>query len=299
MIGSFDKFGFLRRQKKFNPQDIPQDLSGKRYLITGANSGIGFATASALAARRAEVWLLCRDKARGEEAQRKLKERSPEAKVVLSLVDMSSLGSIRAFAEGFSCDSITGLVHNAGLMPDTRQLSPEGFEVTFAAHVVGPHLLTRLLLPRLAAGRVVLVSSGGMYTKKLDLNDLRWDQRSYDGVNAYAQTKRMQVVLAELWSEREKSASFLSMHPGWAETPAVQSSMPRFYKLTKGILRTPEQGADTLIWLVAGPSQTSGGFWFDREQRSTHYLPWTKESALTREALWQLLEQSIKAPLAV
>jgi dehydrogenase/reductase SDR family protein 12 len=293
MLGSFDKFGFLRRQKKFNPQDIPSTLHNKRYLITGANSGIGFATATELAKRGAEVWLLCRDRARGEEAKQKLQAIASGAAIHLAVVDMSSLSSIREFARSFSCDSITGLAHNAGLLPSQRQLSPEGFEATFAAHVVGPYLLTKLLLPKLSGGHVVFVSSGGMYTKKLSLDDLRWDARPYDGVGAYAMTKRMQVILSEMWSEREPQVKFSSMHPGWAETPAVQSSIPSFYKVTRRILRTPEQGADTLIWLLAGPPQKSGLFWFDREPRSTHYLPWTREPQSARVALWDLVEKSL------
>ena len=297
MIGSFDRLGFLRHQRSFNPNDLPALLTGRRYLVTGANSGIGFATALGLATRGAEVWMLCRDKTRGEEALQQIRQQSQSEKVFLSLVDIASLASIRRFVEGFPQEPIDGLAHNAGLLPAERQLSPEGAEITFAAHVLGPQLLTTLLLPRLkmaAAPRVVFVSSGGMYTKKLSLDDLNWERRTYDGVAAYAQTKRMQVILAELWKEVEPEVSFYAMHPGWAETPALQKSLPTFYKITKTFLRSAEQGADTLLWLLAGPKQESGTFWFDRAQRSTHYLPWTRESRAQREEFAALVKAKIQ-----
>ena len=130
-----------------------------------------------------------------------------------------------------------------------------------------------------------------MYTQRLALEDLRWDRRSYDGVVAYAQTKRMQVVLAERWSRVFAGAgvSVYSMHPGWADTSGVKTSLPRFYKLTQRILRSPAEGADTAVWLaVCQPAPTpSGGFWFDRKVRGTHYLPWTREDQATRERLWE------------
>jgi dehydrogenase/reductase SDR family member 12 len=296
MIGSFDRLGFLRHQRSFKPNDISETLEGKIYLITGANSGLGFETALALATRGAEVWMLCRDKARGEEALQKITQQSKSDKVFLSLVDMASLASIRSFVEGFPREVIDGLAHNAGLLPLARQVSPEGAEITFAAHILGPQLLTTLLLPKLKKAsepRVVFVSSGGMYTTKLSLDDITWERRKYDGVAAYAQTKRMQVILAELWKEAEPKVLFYSMHPGWAETPALEKSLPTFYKIMKRFLRSASQGADTTIWLLAGPKQSSGTFWFDRAQRNTHYLPWTKESQSQREELWSLVQKTI------
>jgi dehydrogenase/reductase SDR family member 12 len=297
MIGSFDRFGFLRHQRNFKPNDIPETLAGKTYLITGANSGLGFETALDLATRGAEVWMLCRDKVRGEEALHKVQQQSQSNKVSLSLIDMASFASIRSFVESFPREAIDGLAHNAGLLPLERQESPEGAEITFAAHVLGPQLLTTLLLPKLKKApeeaRVVFVSSGGMYTTKLSLDDLDWKRRKYDGVAAYAQTKRMQVILTEIWKEAEPKVLFYSMHPGWAETPALQKSLPTFYKITKRFLRSAAQGADTIIWLLTGPKQASGTFWFDRTQRNTHYLPWTRESQSQREEFEALVHKAI------
>jgi NAD(P)-dependent dehydrogenase (short-subunit alcohol dehydrogenase family) len=142
---------------------------------------------------------------------------------------------------------------------------------------------------------VIFVSSGGMYTRRLDLSDLGWEQRPYDGVLAYAQTKRMQVVLAEQWAQALAGSGVTvhAMHPGWAETAGVRGSLPRFHALTRRVLRTPEQGADTIVWLaVRRPAPPTGGFWFDRRARSTHYLPWTREAPADRDRLWAMCERA-------
>jgi NAD(P)-dependent dehydrogenase (short-subunit alcohol dehydrogenase family) len=211
---------------------------------------------------------------------------------------VSDLSAVRAVGERLAEEPVDVLVHNAGVLPDAREITGDGLELAFATHVAGPHLLTRLLAPRLAEspdGRVIFVSSGGMYTQRLDLRDLDWSEREYDGVRAYAQTKRMQVVLAELWAERleRDGAVANSMHPGWADTPAVQSSLPGFHTMTRAILRTPAEGADTVVWLAASEpgGAISGEFAFDRRPRGVYYVPGTREREGDREALWALCER--------
>jgi NAD(P)-dependent dehydrogenase (short-subunit alcohol dehydrogenase family) len=190
------------------------------------------------------------------------------------------------------------LVHNAGVLPDERIETRAGLELTLAIHVVGPFLLTRLLrgnLEKSPDGRVIWVSSGGMYTRRLNLEDPNWTKREYDGVVAYAETKRAQVVLSELWAEelRGSSTSVSAMHPGWADTPAVASSLPRFHRVTRNILRTPAEGADTVVWLAvcSRACESTGRFFFDRKERTTHLLPFTRESEADRRALWDLCER--------
>ena len=117
---------------------------------------------------------------------------------------MSDLGAVREAAARLSSGPVDVLVHNAGVLPDERVETADGLELTFATHVVGPFLLTRLLRGSSRSrptGRVIWVSSGGMYTRRLNLEDPNWTRRDYDGVIAYAETKRAQVVLAELWAE--------------------------------------------------------------------------------------------------
>jgi NAD(P)-dependent dehydrogenase (short-subunit alcohol dehydrogenase family) len=292
MIGSFDRIGFQRHRRAFRSADLDVDLAGRCCLITGGNAGLGRATAEALAQRGATVHLLCRDAGRGEAARDELRRATGNARVEAAVVDVSDLGAVRRYAARASLERVDVLVHNAGVLPAGRVLTADGLELTLATHVIGPHLLTHLLAaPLRAAGdaRVVFVSSGGMYTQRLELDDLSWERRPYDGVIAYAQTKRMQVVLAAKWSQfLGAGVSVYSMHPGWADTSGVKTSLPRFYQLTRRILRTPAEGADTIVWLAArrpAPAP-SGGFWFDRTPRTTHYLPWTREDQPARDRLW-------------
>lgn len=294
MIGSFDRIGFERHSRAFRAADLAVDLTGRLSLVTGGNAGLGRATAEALAERGATVHLLCRDAGRAEVARDEIRGATGNPRVEFAVVDVSDLGSVRRYVANAGLEAVHVLVHNAGVLPKGRTLTADGLELTFATHVVGPHLLTHLLsAPLRAAGdaRLIFVSSGGMYTQRLDLHDVHWERRSYDGVVAYAQCKRMQVVLAEQWSRvfAGSGVSVHSMHPGWADTSGVRTSLPRFYELTRRILRSPAQGADTVVWLASrrpAPSP-SGAFWFDREARGTHYLPWTREDQSVRDRLWE------------
>ena len=295
---SFDRTGYRRHAAGFDPTDLEVDLAGRVCLVTGANSGIGFETSLALAARGGQVWMLCRNRERGLAAVRAVRARTGSRRVHLGVIDVSDTASIRRFVRSLKDPVVDVIVHNAGVLPDERTESADGHELTFATHVLGPWLLTTQLLPRLRKSRdarVVFVSSGGMYTQALSLRDWEWRDRPYDGVVAYAQTKRMQVVLAELLAaELEDSGICVNaMHPGWADTPAVRTSLPRFWNVMQRMLRTTAEGADTVVWLAASPAARgqSGRFWFDRQARSTHLLPWTRERRQQRQALRRLCEQ--------
>jgi dehydrogenase/reductase SDR family member 12 len=146
------------------------------------------------------------------------------------------------------------------------------------------------LLEQSAPARIINVSSGGMYTQRIHVEDLQSDHQKYDGPVAYARTKRAEVILTELWAKRLEGTGVVvhAMHPGWVDTPGVRSSLPQFYKATSRLLRTPKEGADTIVWLGAAPepARSSGGFWHDRQQRPIHRVPWTKETPEDRERLW-------------
>jgi NAD(P)-dependent dehydrogenase (short-subunit alcohol dehydrogenase family) len=297
MIGSFDRFGFRRHARHFVASELDLDLRGKRALVSGASSGLGYATTEALVARGATVAMLCRDQQRGEEALSRIHAAHPGARVELRRLDVASLAEVRRF-----CDEEPGpidmLVHNAGIQPATRELTEEGLERTFATHVAGPHLMTALLADRLRPlARVVFVSSGGMYLARFSLHDLDWRARKYASGVAYAQTKRLQLALAEGWGERLSALQgyAYAMHPGWADTPSVKTALPRFFFATKPFLRTPAEGADTIVWLAARavPAAPNGGFFFDRRNVRSHVLPWTRDRLTDRIALFALLDQLV------
>jgi NAD(P)-dependent dehydrogenase (short-subunit alcohol dehydrogenase family) len=299
IVPSFDRTGFRIHSLGFRPEDLDVDLSGRRCLVSGANSGIGYETALALADLGAELVLLCRNLERGQEAAERIRQRTGNARVATELLDVSDLSSVRALAARLATATVDVLVHNAGALVDERVETPDGLELVFATHVVGPWLLTHLLrenLERSADARVIWVSSGGMYTRRLNLEDPNWTRREYDGVVAYAETKRAQVILSELWAEalRPSGATVNAMHPGWADTPSVRVSLPRFHRVTRCILRTPAEGADTAVWLAASAraGRHTGRFFFDREERRTHLLPFTRESREDQRALWALCEES-------
>lgn len=298
VLPSFDRTGYRIHSLTFDPGDLEVDLSGRLCLVTGANSGIGFETSRALALRGAEVVLLCRNAERGEAAAAAIRRETGRPDARFEALDVSDLDSVRKAAARLGAAPVHVLVHNAGVLPDQRRESPQGLEETFATHVAGPFLLTRLLRPNLeAAGdaRVVWVSSGGMYTRRLSLADPQWTtRRRYDGVVAYAETKRAQVVLSELFARRlwTSGVRVNAMHPGWADTPAVRSSLPGFHRVMRQVLRTPAEGADTVVWLAASPAaaDATGLFFFDRVPRSPYWLPFTREREEEREALWRICE---------
>jgi len=298
ILFSFDVTGYRRHARDFRPADLEVDLAGRTCLVTGANAGLGRVAALELAKRGADVVLGCRNAERGREAVESIQKESGHSGVRMEIVDLSDLDSVRALAARLPERRVDVLIHNAGLLPDEREITADGLELCFATHVAGPFLLTRLLERRLAASsdpRVVFVSSGGMYNQRLSLRDLEWSERPYDGVEAYAQTKRMQVVLAELFAERLRATGIAvnSMHPGWADTGGVKRSLPRFYRVMQPLLRTPEQGADTIVWLAASPAAAgeTGRFWMDRAPRTTHLLPGTVETDAVRRGLWERCEE--------
>jgi NAD(P)-dependent dehydrogenase (short-subunit alcohol dehydrogenase family) len=296
---SFDRTGFRIHSLTFQPDDLDVDLSGRRCLVTGANSGIGYESALALADLGAEVVLLCRSRERGEAAANRIRERTGNKRVSLEELDISRLASVRSATERLREGPVDVLIHNAGALPDERVETEDGLELTLATHVVGPHLLTSLLRPALersSDARLIWVSSGGMYTRRLNVRDPNWEERTFDGVLAYAETKRAQVVLAELWAEELRGTSVVvnSMHPGWADTPSVKTSLPNFYRVTRPLLRTPAEGADSVVWLAASPraNQWTRCFFFDRAIRRTHLLPFTRESGEDRSQLWKMCEDA-------
>ncbi len=299
ILPGYSRIGYHVRRRGWAP--IPdRALDGRTVLVTGGTSGLGLATVEACARLGATVHLLGRDRERGASAARGVRRRVPNAEVLVEECDLGSLAAVADFAADLATrvPSLDGLVHNAGLMTDRREESLEGHELTLSVHVLGPHLLTSLLRPALTDdARVVFVTSGGMYSESLAVDDPEYREGEFSGVTAYARAKRMQVVLAERWAEElaDSGVGVHVMHPGWVDTPGIRASLPRFSLLTRPILRTPAQGADTVVWLLTAPTLAppTGGFWMDRAPRPTHYLHRHEESAADRQRFWEYVETAI------
>lgn len=274
---------------------------GKSYMITGANSGIGKDTALALAKKGAIIHMVCRNKERGEEARQEIRNSSGNENIYLHLLDMSNPQKVFQFANEFKTSGkpLNVLINNAGCMVNTRQLNEYNLDVNFATNTIGPYILTETLLDLLNQqdhGQVITVTSGGMLLVKLDSDDIQNEKMSpYDGSMVYSYNKRQQVVMTEYWAKTHPKIHFSTMHPGWADTPAVKNAMPSFYQSMKTRLRTPQQGADTIVWLCLSPDafkQKSGSFFQDREAVSKHLpLAWTNHSQEQEHVFIRKLEQ--------
>ncbi len=292
VVPGYTRVGYRIRSRGW--EQLPR-MDGRTVMVTGATSGLGLATAHALARLGASVRLLARDPERAERARSEIVGSSGNEDVASHICDLSSLASVRHAAGRIREQEpqLDVLINNAGVLAGERELSPDGYELTFATNVLGPFLLTGLLtglLAENAPARIVNVSSGGMYSQRIDVEDLQTADHRYEGTRVYARTKRAQVILTELWAERLRGDGILvhAMHPGWAETPGVESSLPRFHTLTRPLLRDTDEGADTIVWLACAqePRRSTGGFWHDRRRRPTHLLPWTRESETERRTLW-------------
>jgi len=295
VVGSFSRVGYDVRSRLGHWQG-PARLDGRTVLVTGATSGIGLAAARRFARLGASVRLLARDEARAEHARRLVQGAGNDVDVSYGIADLSDFDALRRFAARFAAENprLDVLVHNAGALSRGFHQAPDGTELTVATQVLGPFLLTGLLLTQLqhaAPGRVIAVSSGGMYTQRFDLSALEMTRDHYDGAVAYARAKRAQVVLNREWALRlpRGEVVFHAMHPGWADTPGVASSLPAFHRLMRPLLRTPDQAADSVVWLASAPEALActGLFWHDRRPRSDHRVPWTRGGD-PAAALWDL-----------
>jgi len=298
LVPGYSSIGPALRRHWWPADPDPQALVGRHVVVTGGSSGLGRAAATGIARLGATVHLVGRNADRLREAAEIIRRDVPDADLLEEVCDISDLDSVRAYAAdlGGRVRVLHAIVHDAGVMPPKRTETAQHHELALSTHVIGPLLLTELLRENLAAAdsaRVVIVSSGGMYSAPLDASigdDVEYRRGDYEGIRAYARTKRIQVTMAELLAGRYASDGITvhSMHPGWADTPGITDSMPRFAKVVKPVLRTAEQGADTIVWLSASPEaiRTTGEFWSDRRARSTYYLPGRADDPRARRSVW-------------
>jgi dehydrogenase/reductase SDR family member 12 len=304
IVTSFTRIGFesRRRLDHWTPLDA-YDLTDKVIVLTGATSGLGRAAATRLAQCGATLVVVGRNAERNETVVAAMIEKSGNSAITQVAADMGDYDQVRALAKRMLSDHdrLDVLIHNAGALASERHEAPDGTEATVASQVVGPFLLTGLLLERLAAStpsRVLTMSSGGMYTARLTVSTLQMAVGEYKGTEQYARAKRAQVTLNELWAEKfgHLGVHFHAMHPGWADTPGIDAALPAFSKVMGPLLRTADQGADTLVWLAADdrPLECNGEFWFDRRRRPIHKLRTTTKSDTPerRQQLWAWVSET-------
>lgn len=298
MILNASKIGDLLREPAWAPSDTWVSMAGKACVVSGANSGLGRVVGTRLAALGARVYLLCRNEERGRQARFEIINSTQDLDVFLEVVDLSNSESIRNFVERFNETEkrVDVLINNAGVYKASRETTRDGLELTFATNVLGTFLLTNLLMPALQRAenaRIVNVSSAAMYFAKLNLDDPQFHRRPYIGPLAYAENKRAAVELTQSWSARLQGTgvSVHAMYPGWADTPSARGAAPSLAAPIRPFLRTPEQGADTLLWLAVNPrvaEYETGRFWFDRRPRDTHRLGFGKIDEGERQTFWDL-----------
>jgi retinol dehydrogenase 14 len=273
-------------------------MGGTTVLITGGTSGIGNATAVAMAAMGANVVVVGRNQERGGAAVEEIKAQSHNESVELMLADLSVQAEVRRLAEEFleRYDRLDVLVNNAGLVQSKRTETPDGIETTLATNHLAPFLLTNLLIERLeqsAPSRVITVSSEAQRWGTMDFEDMQ-SRRKYRGFPVYGMTKLANIMFTYELAERLDGTGVAvnCLHPGSVGTNFGQNNrgaMALFFRTFKPFMRSPEQGADTLIWLASSPEVdgVSGKYFSDRKEIEAKKVAYDPAA---RRRLWEISE---------
>jgi dehydrogenase/reductase SDR family protein 12 len=268
------------------------DMTGKVVVVTGANSGLGKAVATYAASKGAKLFMMCRSADRAAAAKQEISDLTGNTDIQVVLCNVAEMKNIRTAVKELQSktDKIDCLVCNAGALLNDKQESSEGYELTFASHLLGgAYLLPKLLLPQLQAaggnGRCVFVTSGGMYNFKFPSWEVATSQKgTYNGVNVYAYAKRGQVLLAERFAVEYPDVAWVTVHPGWTDTPAVEEAFGDKKKYLAP-LREPWQGAEGMAWLTQTSKEnlTNGAFYLDRIPQTKHLGgPFFSEGSFTK-----------------
>eukprot|EP00553_Chaetoceros_curvisetus_P000808 CAMPEP_0204626420 /NCGR_PEP_ID=MMETSP0717-20131115/12139_1 /ASSEMBLY_ACC=CAM_ASM_000666 /TAXON_ID=230516 /ORGANISM="Chaetoceros curvisetus" /LENGTH=342 /DNA_ID=CAMNT_0051642365 /DNA_START=96 /DNA_END=1124 /DNA_ORIENTATION=- len=273
------------------------DLGGQVVVVTGANSGLGKEVATYAAAKGANVYMICRSKVRGEAARDEIQKATANENVNVVLADVGELNQVREAVKDLQSkeSQIDCVVCNAGVLLNEKEVTSEGNEVTIAAHLMGgSYLLTKLLMPQLETAasngkepKVIYVTSGGMLLSKMPSWDVATntaDGQKYDGVQAYQYAKRGQVLLSEEFSKEKNGITFISGHPGWAQTPALDDAFGSSKSMFSP-LRTPWTGAEGIAWLMGAKRAQleNGAFYLDRVVQQKHIAgPFMTEGKFTK-----------------
>jgi retinol dehydrogenase-12 len=272
-------------------------MSGEVCVVTGATSGIGRATAAALAARGAQVVLVGRDRSRAEAAVAEVAAAGGPAPR-LEIADLASMGQVRALADRLGAlERIDVLVNNAGLMAGQRRVTPDGYDEVLAVNHLAPFLLTNLLLGQLTAAgpaRVITVTSDAHASARLDLDDLQLE-RGWAGWRAYAGSKLANILFTRELARRLAASAVTAncAHPGLVRTRfgrEVRGPMRVGVALARPFMLSPQRGAATIVYLATSPevAGATGGYYVKSRPREPS--PAARDDAAARR-LWQLSEE--------
>ncbi len=296
-LSLFSRLGYKLGRKRFHP--MTASVKHKHMVVTGASAGLGYATAQQLARRGVNLTLIMRDQAKAEKVVSDLQAETGNSNIRFELADLSLITDVNSLIKRMKKrgQPIDVLVNNAGALFNPRSETREGLEQSFALLLLSPYCLTEGLKPLLlmaSSPRVINVVSGGMYSESLKVEDLiAPDNGTYSGSVAYARQKRALMVLTQEWASEWETEGIIvnAMHPGWADTPGVRSALPQFRKITKRVLRSSEEGADTIVWLAVATEagSVSGKLFLDRAEHATHLVKKTRESGQETEKLMRFL----------
>ena len=269
-------------------------MEGKICIITGANSGIGKATAIGLAMMNATIVMMCRSKERGEEVQKEIIELTGNKKVDLLLCDLSSQESIRKFVSEFKSkyQNLHILINNAGVMLSKRVISVDGFEMNFAVNYLASFLLTNLLLDVLkksAPSRIINVSSAAHRMAKMDFDDLQSEKRKYRLFKIYGISKLALMLFSYELNRRLEGTSVTvnTVHPGVVNTNLGQDQSSFSKGFAKLFFKKPEKGAETSIYLASSQEVEgiTGKYFAKKQQKQSSEESYNEDYA---KRLWEL-----------
>ncbi len=275
-------------------------MRDRRVVVTGPTSGIGKEIARGLAAGGGEVVLACRDAERGKRTAQQIAADTGQAEPSVMVVDTADQASIRRFADAYGrrYGSVDVLVNNAGVLRPQRELGVDGHELTFATNALGYHLMTRELQDALRAGtaaRVVNVAS--TYAGDLDLDDLQFERRPYDGMRAYAQSKACDRLLTWAWARRLEAEGIIvnALAPGLVLDAALYRDVPEEIRryLEQQPSRSLAEGADTALWLAGSQDVhgLTGRFFEQRTEVDCEFRDLDAE-----ERLWAVCQAMVNRP---
>ena len=279
-------------------------MTDKTVLITGANDGIGRATAEKLAGRGAHVILACREDAKAQRVAKDIMEKTGNHNIDTLPLDLSSLASVKAASEEFLSEhpKLDVLINNAGVYTDNLELTEDGYELQFAVNHLGHFLFTLNLLPAIQCcrhcTRVINVSSAMHKKGVLDFNNLRGEKKQYNGTEAYCQSKLANVLFTmELDRRHGRDLTTNCLHPGVVGTRLANKKAGAFtsavWSMYKPFAIKPEKGCGTSVYLAVSPEvRDVSGRYFDEHQCLQKPSAIARNEQLARR-LWEYSEQAV------